>query len=105
LQKPIFEEFQNGFRVTVFNKSDTKNVFIKNDPVNYPVNDPVNDPVKERLKKIKAFIKENKYSTREELANKCGVSIETIKRDILKLKTNNEIKRYGSDKSGYWELI
>ncbi len=69
------------------------------------ITDPVTAPVKQRLQKLKVYIKENKFSTRNELALKCGVSVETIKRDILKLKKNNEIIRIGSDKTGHWELV
>ncbi len=85
-----------------------------NDPVkdtNDPVNDTndivnnTNDPVNDRLKKILNCIKENKNITRTEIANRCGVSLETIKRDIQNLKTQNKIKRIGADKGGHWQII
>lgn len=39
------------------------------------------------------------------MADKCGLSLETIKRDIQKLKKQKKIKRIGSDKTGYWQII
>ncbi len=90
LKMPIFENFQSGFRITVF--AEKTNVV-------------ANDPVNGRLKLILVLIKENRHITRDELAIKCNISIETIKRDIRKLRKQEIIKRIGSDKTGYWEII
>ncbi len=68
-------------------------------------NDPVNDPVNDRHRMIIALIKGNKYITRKQLSEECKVSVETIKRDIRKLRQLDFIKRIGPDKGGYWEVI
>ena len=67
--------------------------------------DPVNDPVNTRQKLILEWIKKDKYITRTKLAEINNVSVETIKRDIRKLKQMNLIKRIGSDKTGFWQII
>ena len=76
-----------------------------NDPVNDPVIDPVIDPVNRRQNLIVEIMKKDKNITRESLATKCNVSVETIKRDIRTLKQLGKIKRVGADKTGYWHVI
>ncbi len=71
---------------------------------NVPKNVPKNVPLK-RLDKILNFIGKNRDITIIELANILGVTDKTIKRDIVKLKLENRLKRTGSLKSGYWEII
>jgi len=51
------------------------------------------------------LIKENKYITIKEMSEKIKVAERTIKYHIKELKEKKLIKRVGSDKSGYWELI
>ncbi len=70
-----------------------------------PVNDPVKDPVNARQKLILDLIKKDKYITRTKLAEINNISVETIKRDIRKLRQLNLIKRIGSDKTGFWQII
>jgi predicted HTH transcriptional regulator len=69
------------------------------------VNDPVSDPVNERMNKVLQMLGQNKYSTREQLADASNVSVETIKRDLRKLREQGRLKRIGSDKTGYWEVL
>ena len=69
-----------------------------------PLNDPKNVPLK-RLDKIVELLKENKHLTINQIATICNVSSKTIKRDIAKLKELGKIKRVGSQKSGYWEIV
>jgi predicted HTH transcriptional regulator len=65
----------------------------------------VNDPVNERMNKVLQMLGQNKYSTREQLADASNVSVETIKRDLRKLREQGRLKRIGSDKTGYWEVL
>jgi len=51
------------------------------------------------------LIKKDRFITRESLANVCNISLETIKRDIRKLKQKGILKRIGPAKGGYWEII
>ncbi len=69
-----------------------------------PKDDPRNVPLK-RLEHIIRLIGKDKSVTIEKMAKICGVSTKTIKRDIAKLKEQNRIKRVGSLKAGYWEII
>ncbi len=55
--------------------------------------------------KIFKLIKENNHITYKELAEKVGISEKSIYKNINKLKKKNLIKRVGSDKTGYWEII
>ena len=90
LPEPQFEYKYKTLTVTFFNVNK---------------NDPVNDPVNKRQRNILYQIMSNKYITREELAIKNNVSIETIKRDIRKLRELKLIKRIGSDKTGFWQIL
>jgi len=69
-----------------------------------PLNVSKNVPLK-RLDKIIELIKENGNITTTQIALLCNVSSKTIKRDISKLKEAGKIKRVGSQKSGYWEIV
>jgi len=69
------------------------------------INDPINDPVNRRQDLIVEIMKKDKNITRESLAAKCNVSVETIKRDVRTLKQLGRIKRIGADKTGYWHVI
>ena len=55
--------------------------------------------------KIINLMKEDKYVTQDELAEKICVSRSTIARQIKLLIEENKIKRSGSKKNGYWEII
>jgi predicted HTH transcriptional regulator len=65
----------------------------------------VSDPVNERVNRVLQMLGQNKYSTREQLADASNVSVETIKRDLRKLREQGRLKRIGSDKTGYWEVL
>jgi len=97
----MFDTFQNqsgGFLVTIFaNKTP-------NDPINDPINDPVNDTLNNREQIIKQMTLKNKDVTQEEIAEKCDISLETIKRDMNKMQKANIIKRIGSKKTGHWHI-
>ena len=71
----------------------------ENVPRNVPKNVPLN-----RYNDIIKLIKNNKNITILQIADKLNVTDKTIKRDMLKLKNENKIKRVGSLKSGHWEI-
>ncbi len=52
-----------------------------------------------------SLIQKNNNITANEIGNKLGISLSTAKRKIKALKENGKIKRVGSDKAGYWEII
>jgi len=71
---------------------------------NVPTNVPIHDPLK-RLDEIVKLIKKDKSITLLKIAHKLKVSDKTIKRDIVKLKNENRLKRVGSLKAGHWEVL
>ena len=56
-------------------------------------------------KKIIKELKNNSFLTRDDLPSKIGVSSNAIKQHLAKLKSDGIIKRIGSTKSGYWEVL
>ena len=103
------EELGTGIKnVLRYNKiySDTddnefveEDVFITSVPLKL-----LNDPLNNRQKEIIKLIKKNTEITKNEIALKVNVSIETIKRDFRILINNKKIKRVGSKKTGCWEI-
>lgn len=81
----------------------------ENDPLNGGENDTLNvgenDPLNVRQIEVLNLIKQNKKITKEEVAIITKFSIETTKRDFNILIKNNYIKRIGSKKGGFWEVI
>ncbi len=55
--------------------------------------------------KILNLMKNNNKITIKELAEKIGISTRAIEKNIENLKSDNKLKRIGSDKGGYWEII
>ena len=51
------------------------------------------------------IIDNNSQTTRNEIAKKLGISSETVKEYLNKLKEKKLLKRVGADKGGYWEVI
>lgn len=63
-----------------------------------------NDP-ENRIHKILETIGHDPAISRADLARITGFSDVTIKRDLGKLKKLGVLRRVGSDKGGYWEII
>ena len=72
---------------------------------NEPINEPVNEPVNERQQTILSIMKQNPSITREDLANKLGISLATLKRELTSLRKEGYITRSGSDKNGQWIVV
>lgn len=64
-----------------------------------------NFAINEIQKKIIELVVNDKYITQNLIAEKLGVNVRTIKRNFKVLSDNNFIRRLGSDKNGYWELL
>ena len=90
LPQPEFKNISGGFMVTVFAA----------EPENVGENVGEN-----RLDRIIAEIKRNNTISAKELAKLFSVNNRTIERDMEKLKQMNRLKRFGSDKSGHWEVL
>lgn len=86
MPEPMFEEIQNGFRVTIFKTTQKTTQKIS---------------TRER---IYEELKLNPKITREELADKLGKSVNTIKEHLSGLKSKDRVERIGSDRDGYWQV-
>ncbi|MEK6926861.1 MAG: winged helix-turn-helix transcriptional regulator [Nanoarchaeota archaeon] len=61
--------------------------------------------VEKTVEKILQLIKDNSRVTQEELSVKTGLTRRGIEWNINKLKEEGLIKRIGSDREGYWEIM
>ena len=109
------DAFGTGFdrTFTLCDKHDVKYEY-KNDEFGFTFifyrnsafeNDKINDKIKSFDDKILFEIRKNKYITIPELKNKLNKSEVTIYRHLKKLITDGIIKRSGSRKTGYWEIM
>ena len=69
------------------------------------VSNRVPNGVSDSAKVIFAHIKENPNISRNELANLTGISLKNIQKHINKLKELGFIRRVGSPRLGYWEIV
>ena len=91
LQEPVFEEFQNGFRVTVFNNTNTN----------------INDAsVNEGLNSMLTAIIQNPAVQAKQLSNILeDRPLKTIERQIKSLTDKGYIERKGSKKTGGYYVV
>ena len=87
--KPVFEEFQNGFRVTVFNNSNNNT-----------------NGINEGLNSILTAIIQNPGIQAKQLSDILEARpLKTIERQIKSLTDKGHIERKGSKKTGgYWPV-
>ena len=69
------------------------------------LNDRINDRINNLDEQIKKLIIENKYITIPELSNLTEKSEPTINRHLNNLLKSKVIRRVGSRKTGYWEVL
>ena len=94
---PVFEEIFNGFKVTLYKEK----AYVPKD-----VTENVTENVTEdRAEAILQMIRQAPDIKTDELAKGLKVVRRTILRDLEKLKRSEKIRRIGSDKSGFWEII
>ena len=91
LPVPLFEEFGDGFKVTLFRK-------VINNP------EKVNEKVNDKEERILHLLKENPEYIFSQMAEMLGISRKTVAEKIKKLKEKDLIERIGSDRKGYWEI-
>jgi ATP-dependent DNA helicase RecG len=106
--EPVFENFQHGFRVTVYALQN--NVHPK-DTLKDTLKDTPKDTLKDTPKitkgenKVLVLIQNNNNITREEIAQQLNISINTVKKFIGKLKQKGALERMEGNKGGYWKVI
>lgn len=70
------------------------------------VNDTLNDTVKNTSNEpVLLLIAQNKHITAQTISQQLHISLSTAKRRLKTLKDQGKIKRFGSDKSGYWQIL
>jgi len=88
LNRPQFRELQNGFDVVVFSGKTTQKTTQK----------------KSLRDRILAIAKNKSHATRTEFALELGISENTVKEYLAKLKLEGLLERTGPDKGGYWKV-
>ncbi|MDO8656532.1 MAG: ATP-binding protein [Nanoarchaeota archaeon] len=92
--KVRFEETSAGFKV-IFPRPEQKLELGVKLGVRLGVNE----------QKIVGLIVKNNHLTHEELSIQLKISAVSVYKNIRKLKEKGILKRIGSDKSGYWEVL
>ena len=95
--EPIIETLGTGF-VLIIKKASTP-------PMTPPMTTPITPPMTQLERNIFDIIKENSVVSMTEIAEKLNISRDTVKEYINKLKKKEIIRRVGTTKSGYWEII
>ncbi len=99
---PKIEDVEGGVRV-IFQRNNVSNSRKEGLP------DGLSDRLPKGLSKTTAnifmLIVANKNISRNELAERIGISTTAVQKHLNKLKTLGIIKRIGSAKSGYWEVM
>ncbi len=78
----------------------------ENYPVNYLVNYPANPrSLNKTAQKIIDALIDDPTMTRTALAERVGVGLEAVKKQLSNLRKQNILTREGSDKNGYWVVL
>jgi ATP-dependent DNA helicase RecG len=77
---------------------------IQHDPIKIK-HDPLNDPLNKMQVQLLDVLKTKPKTDYAILAKILDVSPATVKRHIQELKSVGRLKRVGSKKTGYWEVI
>ena len=96
LPEPKFENFQHGFRVTVYSKFHE---------INEKVVEKVVENLTEHQKKIVESITENPKISALEISKTIGLSHRKTQENFKKLKDKGVLKRIGPAKGGHWEIV
>jgi ATP-dependent DNA helicase RecG len=96
----IFENFQSGFRVTVFAKRKTLETGSEKDSEKGS-----GKGSEKGSEKILEIIKKNPAITAKELSNIIGISSRAVEKQIARLKISGHLRRTGGRKTGHWEVL
>ncbi len=68
------------------------------------LHDKLHDNFTPNTQKIIDLMKRSPQITGQQIAEELGLSIRTVRTEILNLRNNNVIERIGSNKTGYWQV-
>lgn len=96
---PLFRSTEQSFIVTLKNLNYSK--------VSSPLGDDVgvDNGVENNVDKIMNAISTEPKATQKRLSEMTGLSTRTISRGIKELRDTGVIRRVGSDRDGYWEIV
>ena len=113
LPKPRFQEFDNMFRVELFRNNlmteSEKKFGINSEKSRSKDGDKTEKILDYELidtqKKIVNLLLANKQLSAAKIAEQLDLGSRSIEKNIKKLKEYGILKRYGSPKSDYWEIV
>jgi ATP-dependent DNA helicase RecG len=106
LKDPLFQEMQQGFKVTLFKATIKPTDYMKvGDKVGDRVGDRVGVDLSQNQKHILELIKANNRISATELAEKVQISKRKIEENLAKLKQKGLLKRVGPAKGGHWKIL
>jgi ATP-dependent DNA helicase RecG len=100
---PEFKSTRTEFHVILKNMNYGKVSSPRGDEVGVDSGDDVG--VDSNIDKIMSAITIEPKATQKRLADMTGLSTRTISREIKNLRDKGAIRRIGSDRSGYWEIV
>lgn len=101
LPEPEFESLRGDFKVT-FRKEKNK---ISEQNKNQEFTEKFTERFSENEQKILNELIKNPYITQVQLSELLRISKRSIIKNMKNLKYKNKIKRIGSDRKGYWEIL
>ncbi|MDR1898322.1 MAG: HTH domain-containing protein [Prevotellaceae bacterium] len=95
--KPVFENFQHGFRVTAYPLQEVEKTVEK-------IKEGLGEKLGESQQRIMKIMRGNKFVTIPKLAGQLTISETAVQNNIAKLKAKGLFERVGPDKGGYWKI-
>jgi ATP-dependent DNA helicase RecG len=95
---PLFRSTEQSFIVTLKNLNFSELSSPNGEEIGVDNGD-------DNIEKILNVIKVEPSINQKNLAVKTGLSPRTISREIKAMRENGTIRRVGSDRSGYWEIV
>ena len=113
LPKPRFQEFDNMFRVELFRNNlmteSEKKFGVNSEKRRSKAGDKTekiqDNELTDTQKKIVNLLLSNKQLSAAKIAEQLDLGSRSIEKNIKKLKEYGILKRHGSPKSGYWEIV
>lgn len=101
LKEPVFENFQYGFKVTVFSKVGDR----VGDKVGDEVGDALPITLTENQEKILSLLKEQPSLSARQLSSIIDLSQRKVEENVKKLKETGKLTRIGNNKKGHWRVM